>query len=265
MELQLTDFENAAYAVFVVLVTRVILAFDLNLYIPISKVDENMARAHRQKAITEEKFWFRKNIAPPQQTKPGNGGSPFGDCAHGGGDARDLDDEYEEMTISEILCGKGDYYPGLIGLVYAYLEHIGCPEPVVRKVNGYLDLINLRASGEILTTASWIRDFVTSHPEYQQDSVVSDQISYDLLTACAEIGQGQRAAPELHGEGFEMTPLSSEDANYDVALESTKIDSKKTRDLIERYMTRTSHRRTVQQGAVQQQAATAKKSVTSRE
>lgn len=38
MEVQLTDFENAAFTVFVVLVTRVILAFDLALYIPLSKV-----------------------------------------------------------------------------------------------------------------------------------------------------------------------------------------------------------------------------------
>jgi glutamate--cysteine ligase catalytic subunit len=38
MEVQLTDFENAAFVVFTVLITRVILAFDLGLYIPLSKV-----------------------------------------------------------------------------------------------------------------------------------------------------------------------------------------------------------------------------------
>ena len=38
MEVQLTDFENAAFTVFMALVTRVILAFDLSLYIPLSKV-----------------------------------------------------------------------------------------------------------------------------------------------------------------------------------------------------------------------------------
>ena len=36
MEVQLTDFENAAFSVFTVLVTRVILAFDLSLYVPLS-------------------------------------------------------------------------------------------------------------------------------------------------------------------------------------------------------------------------------------
>ena len=38
MEVQITDFENAAFAVFVVLLSRAILHFNLNLYIPISKV-----------------------------------------------------------------------------------------------------------------------------------------------------------------------------------------------------------------------------------
>lgn len=38
MEVQLTDFENAAYSVFIVLLTRAILSFNLNFYMPISKV-----------------------------------------------------------------------------------------------------------------------------------------------------------------------------------------------------------------------------------
>lgn len=42
MEVQLTDFENAAFSVFIVLVTRVILSFGLNLYIPITKVRKFM-------------------------------------------------------------------------------------------------------------------------------------------------------------------------------------------------------------------------------
>ena len=53
--MQATDAENAAFVVFVVLVTRVILAFDLNLYIPLSKVDENMKRAHSRDAVHKQK------------------------------------------------------------------------------------------------------------------------------------------------------------------------------------------------------------------
>ena len=39
MEVQMTDFENAAFAVFVALLSRAILKFNLNFYLPISKVN----------------------------------------------------------------------------------------------------------------------------------------------------------------------------------------------------------------------------------
>lgn len=38
MEVQLTDFENAAHSVFIVLLTRAIMNLGLNFYIPITKV-----------------------------------------------------------------------------------------------------------------------------------------------------------------------------------------------------------------------------------
>lgn len=38
MEVQVTDFENAAFTIFVILVVRAVLAFRINLYIPITKV-----------------------------------------------------------------------------------------------------------------------------------------------------------------------------------------------------------------------------------
>lgn len=52
----------------------------------------------------------------------------------------------------------------------------------------YLDHLRKRAAGEIMTTAAWLRHFVTSHPGYQKDSVVTDEIAYDLVVACQEIG-----------------------------------------------------------------------------
>jgi glutamate--cysteine ligase catalytic subunit len=58
-QVQLTDFENAAFATFVVLITRVILSFNLSLLIPLSKVDENLAAAQKRDAARKEKFYFR--------------------------------------------------------------------------------------------------------------------------------------------------------------------------------------------------------------
>ncbi|KAL8798677.1 MAG: hypothetical protein Q9182_006463 [Xanthomendoza sp. 2 TL-2023] len=59
MEVQMTDFENAAFATFIVLLSRTILHFDLNLYMPIAMVDENMEKAHVRDAVNCEHFYFR--------------------------------------------------------------------------------------------------------------------------------------------------------------------------------------------------------------
>lgn len=77
MEVQLTDFENAAYTCFVALLSRAILLFDLNLYIPLSKVDENMQIAHRRDAVRKEKFYFRQCIDPSKSLPPSQRGSQW--------------------------------------------------------------------------------------------------------------------------------------------------------------------------------------------
>jgi glutamate--cysteine ligase catalytic subunit len=63
MDIQLTDHENTAFSTFIVLLAHTISHFDLNFYIPLSKVDKNMARCQRRNAVLGEKFYFRKDIS----------------------------------------------------------------------------------------------------------------------------------------------------------------------------------------------------------
>lgn len=212
MEMQLTDFENAAFTAFIVLLTRVILTFDLNLYIPLSRVDANMQRAHSRNASAKGKFFFRRHLAPLEEGDDGFGvkyNSMFSRVVNGGTDSdiptplvsTSLDDDtpvgeisehrrhapcapgsdeensYEEMTMAEIMTGKGDYFPGLIPLVNAYLDYINCDTITRERLNTYLDFIERRAIGELVTPATWMRNFVRSHPAYKGDSVVSDEIA----------------------------------------------------------------------------------------
>ena len=58
-EVQVTDFENAAYACFIVLLARTILSRKLNLYMPLSAVHANMNSAQRRSAVLNERFAFR--------------------------------------------------------------------------------------------------------------------------------------------------------------------------------------------------------------
>ncbi|KAL1744780.1 glutamate-cysteine ligase-domain-containing protein [Schizophyllum fasciatum] len=173
MEVQLTDYENAAFALFIVLLSRALLQFDVNMYMPISKVDENMQRAQLRNAAAEQKFFFRKDIFPPGHSPMSSGQSS--------------PEEYEEMTMQEVMNGKDDTFPGLIGLVDLYLETLHVEQHEMDRIQNYLTLIRQRSTGQLKTPATWIREFVLNHPKYKKDSVVSEEINYDLMVAVDEM------------------------------------------------------------------------------
>ncbi|OAX39118.1 GCS-domain-containing protein [Rhizopogon vinicolor AM-OR11-026] len=227
MEVQMTDFENAAFAVFIVLLSRAILAFNLNFYIPISKVDANMSRAQRRDAARSGKFYFRKSVLPPGRTTPiASTPSSSGSCSpvewSKDAPAKEkklrncfppvprppyvedgpIEDEYEEMTVEEIFVGKGSKFPGLLGLVEAYIDTLDVGVGDRLQISKYLDLVRRRATGSLQTPATWIRNFVRSHPSYKFDSAVSQEINYDLLVAVDEIERGVRRAPEMLPEDY---------------------------------------------------------------
>ena len=86
MEILLTVDENAAFSLIIHLIVKAMqYTDDLNFYIPISKVNQNFDRAHQNNALIEGKFFWRVNVT--QEAEP----------------------KIEELTIHEILFGKGDY------------------------------------------------------------------------------------------------------------------------------------------------------------
>jgi glutamate--cysteine ligase catalytic subunit len=86
MEVQLTADENAAFSLFVHLFVRLFHeSQELNLYLPITKLRENFDRAHQRNAVLTQRFHFRTNI-------------------HDEGEP-----QIEELTIAEILFGRGDF------------------------------------------------------------------------------------------------------------------------------------------------------------
>lgn len=101
-----------------------------------------MQKAQKRDACLKEKFWFKKNITDK-------------DC-----------DEWEEMTIDEIINGKGQCL-GLIGLINRFLASMEIDAETHCTIQQYLKLIQKRSSGELLTTASWIRKEVLTHPDYK--------------------------------------------------------------------------------------------------
>ncbi|KAK3301246.1 glutamate-cysteine ligase-domain-containing protein [Chaetomium fimeti] len=230
MEIQITDFENAAFSVFMVLVTRAILSYNLNFYIPIKKVDENMETAHARDAVLARKFYFRRNLFPPTRSarSSGSGASTPSTISRPPTPTGPVEDEYRLMSINEIINGtayaaanpssaaaaagtdddddandendddEDDDFPGLIPLVESYLDSVNVDVVTRCHLATYLNLIRKRASGELCTAATWIREFVASHPEYRQDSAVGEEITKDLIAAVIQVGQC-----EAEGKGLE--------------------------------------------------------------
>lgn len=162
MEVQLDDFENAAFTVFVVLLARAILHFRLSLYMPLSLVDMNMQRAQKRAAVLNEVFYFRTNINQPEEA-----------C------------NVTLLTAADLVCGKDGVFEGFAPIVRRYLADMSVESHVQEQLDRYIKLVEDRATGRAATPAQVIRDFVLNHPEYAHDSIVTDKINYDLINRLA--------------------------------------------------------------------------------
>jgi glutamate--cysteine ligase catalytic subunit len=70
-----------------------------------------------------------------------------------------------------------------MGLVYSFLDTLDVDAEEMSKIKRYLDLVKRRSTGSLSTAATFIRDVVRSHPAYKRDSVVSQEVNYDLMAA----------------------------------------------------------------------------------
>ena len=165
MEVQLDDFANAAFAIFPILLARTILHFNLALYLPLSLVDSNMSRAQKRDAVINEVFYFRTNSGCPDE------------------------------TCNIALKSIHDIIEELNGHIRKYLQEMSVEAVVYDTLDKYLSFIADRAAGRSPTPASLIRNFITSHPKYGKDSLVTDEIVYDLIN---ELGKVQDKDQENH-------------------------------------------------------------------
>lgn len=118
MEVQFTDLENAAFAIFIMLLARTTLYFDLNLYMPISLIDDNMEKAHARDAVLREEFQFRTNpllgSKVPPSPKVTDAGASTADenpitrnpSVTGVDEDSPVRDDYEDSSTSEVSSSE---------------------------------------------------------------------------------------------------------------------------------------------------------------
>ncbi|KAG5481454.1 hypothetical protein LSCM4_07166 [Leishmania orientalis] len=178
MEIQPTPFENAAFAVFIPLLSKAIISYKPCFYTKMSVVDQNMGRAHRINPCGEQ-YVMRKNIFADRCTAN--------------------DAETAKMSIDEIFNGKEGGFYGLIPLVHRYLDDEGKRSPLI---NSYLKFLSMRASGCIPTAAQYMRRFVKTHSDYKHDSRLTGTIARDLVKHIHGLATNQ-----LHDD--EYLPMSA--------------------------------------------------------
>uniref|UniRef100_A0A8D0BXT7 Glutamate--cysteine ligase n=1 Tax=Salvator merianae TaxID=96440 RepID=A0A8D0BXT7_SALMN len=159
------------------------------------EVDENMKVAQKRDAVRQGMFYFRKDIC--------KGGNAVVDGCGPAQNGTETDaEEYILMSIDTIINGKEGVFPGLIPVLNSYLENMEVDVDTRCSILNYLKLIKKRASGELMTAARWMREFVASHPAYKHDSVITEELNYHLMWKCNQIAQEQVECPDLLGVGL---------------------------------------------------------------
>ena len=159
MEIQPSDFENAAFAAFVVLLVRAFAKFDVDLTTTLSGHLSNMDKAQKRDAVRTQKFSFPGKLRV-------------------GGDEKG---EVVLMSADKIINGDGEDFIGLIGLVKEYLKSEAHTTKTSEKLDAYMSHLSGIASGETLTVAQKMRRFVEDHEDYTRNSVLNHKINYDMM------------------------------------------------------------------------------------
>ena len=69
------------------------------------------------------------------------------------------------MTMDEIFNGKGDYYPGLIPLVHAYLDYINTDVETRKRLDEYLLFISKLVYSSLVNIATYSNLFLLGVPK----------------------------------------------------------------------------------------------------
>ena len=153
-----------------------------------SKVHENFNRAILKDAVLREKFWFKTNIVTAICKDSVFSSLKTGNCK----------DIIEELTMQEIICGKGEYL-GLVNYIEKYLlEVVHCCIERFNEISRYLNFIKKRASGEIPTGAHFLRNLILNHPDYRKDSIITSTIASEIV----KIAKDETWNQDLLGQPF---------------------------------------------------------------
>jgi len=118
--------------------------------------------AESKNAALNEKFWFRHDSRYNTENL-----------------------EVSKLSLKEIFFGNESL--GVMGLLPMCLSCVEkevslgrCLPSTFALVRQYVDFCRKRVEGKLKTDATFMREFVKDHPEYMNDSIISQGIAYDF-------------------------------------------------------------------------------------
>ena len=187
-DLQITPFENTSIIHLIINLYNIIIKNKCNFIVPITKIDENFENAYQIDAINTKKFWWRINCFDPNNNLDNDDSFNY------------IEDEQKNvklLSINEIFNGVKEYnYPGLLNIIKDDInKNFNKNEELIK----FVEYLEKKTKGEIWTDAKYIRKFVDNHPKYKKDSIITDEINFDLISHLLDIQNGIIKPKELFG------------------------------------------------------------------
>jgi len=169
-EVQLTDFENAAIVAVIRLLAEVIVEERWDLVIPVSLCDKNDAVSAERSAASRGHFWFRDSVL-------------------GGGTV-------QQRQLKDILSGENGVFTRCRAWLGRRCEAGSCSPEAANTLERYLRLFERRASGELPTPATFLRERLRKHPGYEGDGVLPVAFVHDLCQFASAVNEPGYLWPE---------------------------------------------------------------------
>lgn len=110
-------------------------------------------------------------------------------------------DQVVELSLYEILEGKPEInFKGIYPLIEEFMADKNYGKEQVSQVRLFLNFLLERSKGEVRTGARFIRDFVLNHPDYKHDSIISNQVAYDLMSTIINMNHSPDERAKLLGK-----------------------------------------------------------------
>lgn len=148
LDVLVTDRENTAFCIFLLIYVQACLRYQKDIRIPISQVDHNMEIANRMGHFSEKKFWWRYS----EGTK--------------------------ESYPSEI------WHTDIFPTIQKYISETNfeaVTSVTFQEISEAISPVEKLFTGESMTQACKIRNFIGSHHLYKGGDEISSQIMYDLM------------------------------------------------------------------------------------